>query len=54
MTAGCAKCSFKIEGVSGADVNAHESGLRPASKEAELAGKVDGDNFVAESFTLKD
>lgn len=42
MTAACAKCSFKMEGVSGCKLA------------IEVAGKVDGNKFVAESFTLEE
>ncbi len=70
VLAGCATCSFKMEGVSGCklaiemdgkaylvsgtEISAHASGLCKATKNAEVAGKVDGDTFVAKSFTLKE
>ena len=70
VLAGCGKCQFKMPGVrgcklavkvdgkaylvSGSDVSAHSAGLCDATKNAEVAGKVDGDTFVATSFTLKD
>ena len=54
---GC-KLAIKVDGkaylVSGSDVSAHAAGLCGATKNAEVTGKVDGDKFVAKSFTLKD
>ncbi len=69
VQAGCGSCIFhmpgvkgcklavKIDGkpylVSGAAVDAHTSGLCSAEKQAEVRGKVQGEQFVATSFKLK-
>ncbi len=69
VDAGCAGCIFEMEGaegcqlavkvdgkpylVSGSDVDAHESGLCDSVKKAVVAGKVEGDKFVATSFELQ-
>ena len=69
VDAGCASCIFNMEGieecqlavkidektylVSGADVDAHESGLCDSVKKAVVAGNVEGDKFVATSFQLQ-
>ncbi|MHC4443535.1 MAG: DUF6370 family protein [Planctomycetota bacterium] len=67
--AGCGGCIFKMEGVTGcklavkiagkpylvtgADVDAHKSGLCSSSKQAQVAGKIQGGKLVASQFTLK-
>ena len=48
---------MKIDGkpylVTGADVNAHGAGLCASAKKAKVAGKIEGDKFVATSFELQ-
>ncbi len=67
--AGCASCIYEMEGVAGcqlavkidgkpylvtgADVNAHRAGLCASAKKAKIAGKIEGDKFVATSFELQ-
>ncbi len=69
LEVGCAGCVFhmkgaegcqlavKIEGqpylVSGVDMPGHESGMCDHSRTADLAGKLEGDHFVATSMALK-
>lgn len=69
LVAGCGGCIFdmkgvdscalavKVEGkaylVTGAQVNAHASGLCSEGKQAVVEGKVKGDRFVATRFELK-
>ncbi|MFB3118393.1 MAG: DUF6370 family protein, partial [Myxococcota bacterium] len=66
---GCASCIYEMEGVAGcqlavkidgkpylvtgADVNAHGAGLCASAKKAKVAGKIEGDKFVATSFVLQ-
>ena len=54
--AGC-KLAAKIDGksmlVTGVSTDAHELGLCSNAKEAVVAGKVDGDTFVATKLELK-
>ena len=68
-TTGCGSCVFGMEGVedcvlavridgkaylvSGVEMPGHESGLCDHSRMASFDGKLDGDTFVARSFTLK-
>ena len=65
----CAACVYKMEGVTGCQLAAtvdgkqmlvtgvpqpgHDSGLCEHGKMATLSGKVEGDKFVATSYTLK-
>ncbi len=65
----CASCIYHIPGVKGCKlaatidgkpmlvtgvrVNAHKLGLCSQAKKAVVAGKVDGDNFVATKFEVK-
>ena len=65
---GCASCMFDLEGaegcetavkvgdkvlmLSGFELDAHKSGLCKATKKAEVAGSIDGDNFVASAVRL--
>ena len=65
----CASCIYHMPGVescklaatidgkpmlvTGVSVNAHTLGLCSKAKEAVVAGKVDGDNFVATKFEVK-
>ncbi len=65
----CASCIYHMPGVAscelaatidgkpmlvtGLSVNAHTLGLCSNAKEAVVAGKVDGDNFVATKFEVK-
>ena len=69
LEVGCAGCVFhmpgaegcqlaaKVDGktylVTGVEMPGHESGLCDRSREADVAGKIEGDTFVASSFTLK-
>ena len=69
VEAGCGSCIFNMQGVegcelavridgkpylvTGADVDAHGSGLCRAAKEAKAVGKIEGDKFVATSFELQ-
>ncbi len=69
VEAGCASCIFEMEGtegcqlavkidgkpylVSGADVDAHESGLCESAKQAVVTGTVEAGKFVATSFELQ-
>ncbi len=69
VEAGCGGCIFNMEGVegcklavkidgkpylvTGADINAHGAGLCASAKKAKIAGKIEGDNFVATSFVLQ-
>jgi len=69
LEAGCAGCVFGMEGakgcelavkldgkpyrVSGIEMPGHESGLCEHAVPADIAGKLEGDVFVATSFTLK-
>lgn len=65
----CAGCIFKMEGaegcelaakidgkaylVSGASFDAHSTGLCDASKQADAAGKIEGDKFIVTKMELK-
>ncbi len=69
VEAACASCIYKMEGVedcelavkidgttylvSGVDLDAHESGLCDAAKQAVISGEIDGDRFVATSFEFE-
>ena len=69
VEAGCGKCTYGMSGVSGcklavkidgksylvkgAKVNAHNAGLCSSTKNAEITGSIEGDKFVATSFTLE-
>ena len=67
--AGCAMCSYGIEGVqscqlavkigdkaylaTGVEIDAHAAGLCAGVKPAEMAGKIEGDKFIASRLELK-
>ena len=70
VEAGCASCIFGKEGaegcqlavsmddktylVEGADIDAHRAGLCRASKKAKVAGRIEGEKFVATTFELQE
>ena len=66
---GCGSCIFEMEGVfgcplavkidnkpylvTGSSIDAHTAGLCAGAKQAEVAGKIEGDRFVASQMELK-